>query len=53
MNWNCQNYVELLEFSSTLPVQNIRDYFTLMSREFELNFFGEKVIKTNKEKKRI
>lgn len=50
MNWNCKNYVELLELNSTLPVQSIQDYFTLMSGEFELNFFGQKFIKVNKEK---
>lgn len=39
-----------MELNSTLPVQSIQDYFTLMSGEFELNFFGQKFIKVNKEK---
>lgn len=46
---NCKNYVEFLDINPTFLLQTLLDYFTLMTREFELKFSGQRVIETNKE----
>lgn len=48
--WNCKSYVEFLNINPTFLLQILLDYFTLMMTEFELNFSGQSVTETNKEK---
>lgn len=46
----CKNYGEFLDINPTFLLQTLLDYFTLMMREFELTFSGQRVIEINKEK---